>query len=99
MEETVSVRIPREGLIEIEKLLKYKKLAKAVLLREILEKGIKEKKLEVALEKFQNGDASALKAAKIAGLPLTSFLDILQKKGISFHYNIEDLREDVEDLL
>ncbi len=98
MEKTISVRIPKEDLEEINHILKYKKSTKSNILREVLEKGIKEKKLEIALEKFQNNEATASKAAKIAGIPLTLFLDVLQKKGINFHYDIEDLKEDFADL-
>ena len=98
MEENISVRIPTESLIEIDKILKYKKLNKSALLREILERGIKDKKLDVALEKFQNKEASASKAAKIAGIPLTSFLDVLQEREINFHYTLDDLKEDIGDL-
>ncbi len=98
MEENISVRIPAESMTEIDRILKYKKLNKSALLREILERGIKDKKIEVALEKFQSKEASALKASKIAGIPLTSFLDVLQQKGITFHYTLDDLREDMVDL-
>lgn len=99
MEETISVRIPKEELEEINLILKYKKSTKSNILREVLKKGIKEKKLEIALEKFQNNEATASKAAKIAGIPLTLFLDILQKRGINFHYNIDDLKDDFADLV
>ncbi len=98
MDETISVRIPKDKLNEINKILKYKKMSKSVILREIVEKGIKEKMLEIALEKFQNKEASASKAAKIAEIPLTVFLDILHSRGINFHYGLEDFKEDIEDL-
>jgi len=64
MEETISVRIPKEELEEINRILKYRKSTKSNILRGVLEKGIKEKKLEIALEKFQNNEATASKAAK-----------------------------------
>ncbi len=56
------------------------------------------KKLEIALKKFQNNKATASKAAKIAGMPLTSFMDVLYKKGIEFHYDSQDLMEDFENI-
>lgn len=99
MDETISVRIPKEKLKGIELILEYEKSNKSHLLREVLEKGIKEKRLEIAIGKFQNNEATASKAAKIAGIPLTSFLDILHKKDISFHYDVEDLREDIQKLV
>ena len=58
-----------------------------------------QKKLEIALEKFQNREATASKASKIARIPLTLFLDILQRRAIKFHYTIDELKEDTKDLL
>lgn len=99
MAETVSVRIDKEELKEINELSKLERKSKSNILREVLEKGIMEKKLEIALEKFRNKEATAWKAARIADVPLTQFLDILVHKGIDFHYGQKELREDFEGLI
>ncbi len=99
MDETISVRIPKENLKEIEFLSEEERRKRSEILREVLYQGIMKMKLELALRKFQNNEATASKAAEIAGIPLTLFLDILQKKGINFHYTLEDLREDMRDLI
>ena len=99
MAETVSVRIDKRELKEIEEISKIDKNTRSNVLREILDKGVKEKKLEIALEKFRNNEATAWKAARIANIPLTKFMDILVQKGIDFHYGIKELREDFEGLI
>ena len=99
MAETVSVRIDKRELKEIEEISKIDKNTKSNVLREILDKGVKEKKLEIALEKFRNNEATVWKAAKIANIPLTKFMDILVQKGIDFHYGVKELREDFEGLI
>ena len=99
MAETVSVRIDKKELKEIEEISKIDKNTRSNVLREILDKGVKEKKLEIALEKFRNNEATAWKAAKIANIPLTKFMDILVQKGIDFHYGVKELREDFEGLI
>ena len=99
MAETVSVRIDKKELKEIEEISKIDKNTKSNVLREILDKGVKEKKLEIALEKFRNNEATVWKAAKIANIPLTKFMDILVQKGIDFHYGVKELREDFEGLI
>ncbi|MBI2654289.1 UPF0175 family protein [Candidatus Woesearchaeota archaeon] len=99
MAETVSVRIDKEELKEINEISKLEKKTKSNVLREVLEKGIKEKKLEIALEKFRNNEATAWKAARMADVPLSKFLDILVQKGIDFHYGLKELREDFEGLI
>ena len=99
MAETVSVRIDKAELKEINEISKLEKKTKSNVLREVLEKGIKEKKLGIALEKFRNNEATAWKAANLADVPLTQFLDILVQKGIDFHYSVKELREDFEGLI
>ena len=99
MAETVSVRIDKPELREIEKISKLEKKTKSNVLREVLNKGIKERKLEIALEKFRNNEVTAWKAARVADIPLTQFMDILVQKGIDFHYGVKELREDFEGLI
>lgn len=96
MENNVSVRIGKEELKEISKISQDRKISKSAILREILKLGIKQKMLEIALEKFQKNEASAAKAATIAGMSLSEFLEVLHKRGINYHYDIEDLRKDFE---
>jgi len=99
MDETISVRIPKEELKEVERILKYENSTKSSILREILKRGIREKMLEIALYKFQKNEATVWKAAKIADLPLTKFLEMLKERKIEFHYGITELREDTEDII
>lgn len=99
MEETISVRIYKPELREIEKISQLEKKTRSSVLRDVLERGIKEKRVEIALEKFRNNEATAWNAAKIAGIPLTQFMDILVKKGVDFHYGVKELREDFEGLI
>ena len=99
MAQTVSVRIDKEDIEEIDKISRLEKKTKSTLLREILELGLKDKKLELALEKFRNREASIGKAARIAEMPLSKFMDVLVQKNIEFHYGIKELEEDFEGLI
>jgi predicted HTH domain antitoxin len=99
MAETISVRIDRTDLSKIDALAKEEKQSKSDILRDILARGIQDKRLEIALTKFQNQACSAWKAASFSGLPLTQFLDILRERRIEFHYTAKELEEDVADLL
>ena len=51
-----------------------------------------------ALKGFQRNEVTAWKAARIAGVPLTQFLDILKERELEFHYTKEELREDIKHL-
>ena len=96
MAESVSVRVPGEDVAQITTISHYEKKGKSEVLREVLGLGIKEKKLEIALDKYRKNNATAWKAAQIAGVSLSEFLDILTEKKIDFHYGIKELREDFE---
>ena len=99
MEKTISVRIQKEELKSIEEISKEVRGKRSEVLREIIYRGIMGKKLEIAIEKFQKNQATAWKASKIAGIPLSSFLELLAKNGIEFHYGLKELREDTADLI
>ncbi|MBS3168525.1 UPF0175 family protein [Candidatus Woesearchaeota archaeon] len=57
------------------------------------------KKIDIALKKFTRNEITVSTAAKIAGLPLTTFLDVLSNKKIRFHYGLKELQEDFERLI
>ena len=99
MAETVSVRMDKPGLREIGEISRLEKKTRSTVLREVLENGIRGKKTEIALQRFRDNEATAWQAAKMAGMPLTQFLDILVQKGIDFHYGLKELKEDFEGLI
>jgi predicted HTH domain antitoxin len=91
--------LPKEELKEVDNILKYENATKSSILREILKLGIKKKMLEIAFDRFQKNEATAWKAATIANIPLTEFLDLLKERGIEFHYGLKELKEDTQDLV
>ncbi|MBS3174907.1 UPF0175 family protein [Candidatus Woesearchaeota archaeon] len=99
MADTISVRIGDQEALEIENLSKLEKRSKSSILREVLESGIKQKKLELAIDKFSKNEATITKAAEIADLPLSTFMDLLSQRKISFHYTVKDLEDDFEGLI
>jgi len=98
MAETVSVRIGKEELKEIDKISKIEKKSKSGVLRDVFDRGLKEKKLALAIEQFRKNEATAWKAARLAGIPLSQFMDKLSQNGIDFHYGTKELEEDFERL-
>ena len=98
MDETISVRIPVEDLKRLEKISQQAHLTKSAMLRDVLEIGIRQKMLQLALEKFQKEEVTAEKAAQLADIPLTRFLDILKENNIEFHYSMQDLVEEFEGI-
>ncbi len=94
----MTFRMPIEIDLEIEKLAKLEDSDKSKLIRELIVLGIKERRIEGALQLYSRRMVTAWKAARIAGIPLTQFLDILRERGLEFDYTEEELLKDFEGL-
>lgn len=64
-------------------------------LRDVLNKGLERKKVEVALSAYKSGRVSLGRARELADIPLHRFLDELRQAGILQTYSLEDLRADL----
>ena len=73
--EVLSVRVPREIRKWLEELAKLEGKDKAEIAREILAKGVRERRLEAALSLYRQGKATLWKAAELAGLSLWEIID------------------------
>lgn len=80
---------------EIEWYAKKEKVGKTVAIRKVLDKGLREIKLEHALDEYKKGKITLWKAASIAGISLWEMLDMVKEKKIPAPYTLEDLKEDI----
>lgn len=96
MDATIAVRIEKKKLAEIKAISKEENRKNSEILREALDIGLKEKKLNMALEKYKRREISTGKAAEIADVSLSRFLDILREKKVPFNYTVKDLMKDFE---
>ena len=99
MDATIAVRIDKKRLDELKAISSEESRKKSETLREVLDLGIREKKLSIALQKYKRGEVSTGKAAYIAGISLSRFLDVLRERGIPFNYSVRDLMKDFEEFL
>ncbi|MEE8167836.1 MAG: UPF0175 family protein [Candidatus Hydrothermarchaeales archaeon] len=91
----ISTRLPLEMEKEVNWYAKKEKVGKTVAIRKILDIGLKDIKLEHALEEYKIGKVTLWKAAEIAGLSLWEMLEIIKERKISLPYTIEDVKEDL----
>ncbi len=59
---------------------------------------VDELKQELAVSLYAQGRLSIGKARELAGMPLWTFRQLLASRGISPHYEVEDLEEDLATL-
>lgn len=95
---TISIRIPIEEYEELKRLTLDTGLGRSTVLREVLDRGIQDKKLDLAIEKYRKREVTLWKAARIAGIPLSKFLDRLDDEGLEYHYTPQDVEEEFEGL-
>lgn len=95
----VSTRIDDELEKELEWYADKEKIGKTIALRKVLDKGLKEIKLEHALGLYKEGNITLMKAAEIADMPLWKILEIVREKKIPVHYTLEDAEKDIKTAL
>lgn len=96
MAETVSGRLPDALVRALDDLGKASGKSRSEVLRMVVQRGLDEVRMERAVESYRNGEASLGRAAEIAGVHLTLFLDALRRAGVPFRYTSSDVAEDLD---
>ena len=96
MGKTITTRLTDELIEEIEKIADYEKLDKSSVIRRLLSTAIPLWKLEMALNLYQDGEASLGRASELSGLSIWELLDQLALKKIPLNYTLEDLESDLK---
>lgn len=95
----ISTRVPEELDEELEWYAEKEKVGKTIALRRILDKGLREIRLEYALDLYQNGKITLMKASEIAAIPLWEILEIVRGKKVPMYYTLEDVEKDIKSAL
>ena len=95
----VSTRIPQEMTRELNWYSKKENVGKTIALRRILERGLREIRLEYALDLYQKGKISLMKASEVADISLWEVLDIVREKKIPMYYTLKDVEDDIKAAL
>ena len=98
MAQTVSVRISEETLAEVDRLADRLKTDRSEALRRFLERGLREARLDVALELLRESRVSMGRAAELAGVTLYEMLDLARQRGVPSGYGPQDLDRDLHEL-
>ena len=98
MTDAISLRLSEETLRKLDDLSTREGKDRSTLIRELLEKGIKEKDLDNAVEKYKRGEATGWRAAQLAGVSLWNFIKVLDERGVLLQYGERDLERDLAAL-
>jgi len=94
----VSLRIAPGMLKEINKLAHEEHVERSTFLRELLDKGLKETKIENAVEQYEQRKISIGRMVEITSLSRHELFEKLKERGISVHYSKNRLLKEISDL-
>jgi predicted HTH domain antitoxin len=97
MAHTVSVRLSEETLREVDRLAGRLKTDRSEALRRFIERGLREARVDDALELLRKRKISMGRAAEMAGVSLYEMLDLAREKGIPSGYGPQDLERDLRE--
>lgn len=98
MSKAISFRLPESLKKQLDEMAEEESKDKSTLLRELIESGLKERKIEKALRKYEEGEATLWKASRMAGISLRRMMDLLKEKNIEAQYGMDELEEDLKAL-
>jgi len=94
--ETVTARLSRKTLKEIERLAEKEQVDRSELIRRLLDRALQERRVDDALKAYQDGKVTLWKAAEMAGLSLRAMMELTKEKKIPVPCTLEDLERDLE---
>ena len=94
--ETVSTRLTKQYLHEIEEMSMQENISKSTMLRRLIITGLDEYRTKKAFELYCEGKVSLWKAATMAGMTYRGALEELRKRNILFRYEKYDLDVDIQ---
>lgn len=93
--KTISVEVDEETAKALE-VIGQPYLDRPTLIKNILISGLRQYRIELAIQRYLEGEVSTWKAAEMAGISLRKMNKILQEKGVEMHYSEKSLKEDLE---
>ncbi|MBC8522252.1 MAG: UPF0175 family protein [Methanomicrobia archaeon] len=92
--KTISVEVDEEIAKALE-VIEQPYLDRPTLIKNILISGLRQYRIELAIQRYLEGEVSTWKAAEMAGISLRKMNKILQEKGVEMHYSENSLKEDL----
>ena len=95
MSERISFVAPKQLRRELRELQELTGEDQSSLLRRLLDKGIEEVKMDIAVDTYVKGKASLERSAGISGSSLWDFLDELRRRNVALKYSVADAESEI----
>ncbi|WP_435065169.1 UPF0175 family protein [Halobaculum sp. EA56] len=96
---SISARVPDDERDELEEVAELLSLDRSTTIRKALREGLRELRIETAVERYQSGEASVNEAARIAGVSLGEWLEIAHERNLTTQLTPEEIERDAETAL
>ena len=95
-EVTLAARVSKEISDLIAEISAEEKLDRSSVVRRLLDTGVREWRIQNALEKYRQGSITLPRGAELAGVSIYEMIAILEEKKIPYRYDLSDLEEYVK---
>ena len=94
---TTSIRLNKDQEKEIEEFANREKVDKSTAIRKLVEIGLKETKLQEAIENIRKRKWTIWKSASYCNESFRSFLVIMKTNNVVFPISLDELRNELDD--
>ncbi|MFQ5887638.1 MAG: UPF0175 family protein [Candidatus Hydrothermarchaeales archaeon] len=100
MEETttISTRVYKTQLEEIEKLARKRGIDRSDAIRRLIDEGLRVERIQRAVELVRENKVTVWRAAEIAGVPYREILHIFKSENVPFPLTAKELKLELGEL-
>ncbi len=96
--ESMQVRIDEKNMGSLEELARMLHSSRSEIVRKVMEGGIKELRMKIAMEKYIDDEFSLCRAAEFSGVSIQQMARYLAERGILFFkQSIEEAERDARE--
>jgi predicted HTH domain antitoxin len=99
LSERISFVIPRQLKKSLKQLQELTGEDQSTILRRVVDRGLSEARLDIAVDRYVKEKASLEQASVIAGVSLWRFLDELRTRSVALRYSGADAESEINRIL
>lgn len=96
---SISARLSEEEAEELERVCELLGADRGTVVRKALSEGLRDLRVQRAVERYRMGEASVTQAARIAGVSLGEWLEVARDRDLVTQLTPADLERDAETAL
>jgi len=94
--ERISFVIPKHLRKSLRELQQLTGDDQSTLLRKLVDRGVADAKMDIAVDRYVKGKSSLEQSSAIAGVSLWRFLDELRQRNVALKYSMADAEAEIE---